>query len=187
MSALRAELLALRTTRAAPAALVATAVLVALAAALLDDPKTAYGACLLALALGAATTAAEYRDDTIGYALLAAPRRWPVLAAKAATHAATALIFGLVALTVALLVTGADLTTATAGAVPAAALAGIAGVALGALARDARETALGALLAIAAVAGAAAVAQPAAAATLAALTVVLAAAATASFLKRDLT
>ncbi len=55
-------------------------------------------ACLFTLALGILGMAGEYRDDTLGQALLAAPARWPVVLAKVIAHGLAGLTFGLVAL-----------------------------------------------------------------------------------------
>lgn len=182
-SVLRAELLAAATTRGAVLAAAAAAVLVVIAAATSGDPVAAYGACAVALVLGAVMTAADYDHDTLCAALLATPARWPVLAAKLAIHGAFGLLLGLAALGVALLITG-DVAHGGA-AVPAAALAGAIGVAIGALARR-RSIALAAAGAvIALVAGAAVAATTAALATLLALAATLPAAATLALTRRD--
>ncbi len=173
MSALRpllhAELLKLWTSRGTRALVGAmalvTLVLVALALSALDAGELAgargvrrvltlggWVSCFFALALGIVAMTGEYRHATFGHAVLAAPRRWPVLAAKAAAYALAGLLLGLVALaaTFAAGVPGlaaedanvaygsALIRAVIAGSLLAPALFAVIGVGLGALLRDQR-------------------------------------------------
>ena len=111
---LRAELLALRTTRVPWALLGSMALLVVALVVLtvatgdkseLDGekgvrtvlPLGAGIAYLFALAMGIIGMAGEYRHGTIGHTMLAAPERWQVIAAKVIAYALAGALFGAVA------------------------------------------------------------------------------------------
>ena len=115
---LRAELLKLRWSRSVRwvSAGTAVATLVAVLIALrshdgdelagadgLRDVLTLGGvvAFLAAFGLGIAGMAGEQRTGVLGRSLLAAPKRWPLVLAKALAHAAAGAVLGLVALVVA--------------------------------------------------------------------------------------
>ena len=166
---LRAELIKLRISPTARALLglmaLATLVLAALTLNALDagDVANARGvrrvlaiggwvSCFFALALGIVGMTGEYHHATLGHAVLAAPRRWPVLVAKLVAYALAGLLLGLAALAVTFAVgvpglAGKDagvaygsslVRTVIAGSLLAPALFGVIGVGLGALLRDQR-------------------------------------------------
>lgn len=114
---LRAELLKIRTSRVTWALLAAmalvTLVVVVLTLSTLDADELAGSrgvrrvltlggaiAGIFTLALGIVGVAGEYRHDTFGQTLLAAPARWQAVVAKVLAYALAALLFGLVALVV---------------------------------------------------------------------------------------
>ncbi len=113
--------------------------------------------CFFTLAHGILGMAGEYRHGTLGQALVAAPSRWPAIAAKLLAHAVAGLGFGLVALVVTFIAgvpglkaqdSSVSLTdslpfTIMLGTLLAAALFAVIGVGLAALLRD-QALALGA-------------------------------------------
>lgn len=187
MGPLRAELLGLRTTRLPAVGAAALALVVVAAAVASDRVAVAYAACFVAMALGAAATAWECRDGALTHALLASPSRWPVAAAKLASHLGLGAALGLLALGLALLVTGNDTTWAAGyGAVPAAALAGALGVAAGLLVREAQLAVLAGTTALALAGAAARVGGLTAALVLGVLVVLSCAAGIANLVRRDI-
>jgi len=109
--------------------------------------NTAY---LFALVLGIIGMAGEYRHGTIGHSLLAAPHRWPIVAAKVVTYALAGLIFGAVAVAVNFAIAGPWMEARdagwslgeglpwkiAAGSLAGCALFGVIGVGLAALVKD---------------------------------------------------
>lgn len=120
---LRAELLKLRTTRL-PWVLLGSMALLVVALVVLSvasgDRKDLAGedglrnvlplggeiAYLFALALGIIGMAGEYRHDTIGHTLLAAPARWQVIVAKVVAYALAGLALGAVAISLTYAIAG---------------------------------------------------------------------------------
>ena len=120
---LSAELIKLRTTRV-PWALLGSMALLVIALVVLSvasgDNKDLAGeeglrsvlplggeiAYLFALALGIIGMAGEYRHDTIGHTLLAAPARWQVIVAKVVAYALAGLAYGAVAVTLTYAIAG---------------------------------------------------------------------------------
>lgn len=166
---LRAELLRLRTAQSTWTLLAMTALaslaLVVLTLSRLDAHELAGprgvravltigagAASFFALALGVVGMAGEYRHSTIGQALLAAPKRWPVVVAKLLAHGLAGLLLGIVALALTFAagvpgLAGEDagvsyssalVRSVVAGTLIAPALFGAIGVGLGALVPDQR-------------------------------------------------
>ena len=111
---LRAEMLALRTTRVpwtmlgSLALLVVAIVVLTVASGDKQDLNGADGvrnvlpigagiAYLYALAMGIIGMAGEYRHGTIGHTLLAAPERWQIIVAKVIAYALVGVVLGAVA------------------------------------------------------------------------------------------
>lgn len=78
-------------------------------------PAGAQVAYLFALCLGVIGMAGEYRHDTIGHSLLAAPKRWQIVLAKLAAYFVAGLVVGVLAAVVTYGIAGPWMSSKDAG------------------------------------------------------------------------